>query len=186
MRVTISGTPGSGTTTIAAAVAERLGLVHLNAGERFRQLAERRGISVDDLNRRAEEREPLDREFHRRIVAEAEALDDVLLESRYSSRSLDDVDVRVWLDAPMAVRARRVADREGVTVEEARDRIADRERSVRERAERYYGFDVDDRSIYDVRLNTGRLDVADSIALLADIVETHRRERSEESVVLAD
>lgn len=186
MRVTISGTPGSGTTTVAAAIADRFGLVHLNAGDRFRRLAKRKGMTVDELNRLAERDEAVDRELHRRIVEEAEATDDLVFESRYSSRSLDDVDVRIWLDAPLRVRARRVADREGIATEEAVDRIETRERSVRDRSERYYGFDVDDRSIYDLCLNTGLWSVEDSIDLVADALATCCPEHEGERVVVAD
>ncbi|MFB6132033.1 MAG: cytidylate kinase family protein, partial [Halanaeroarchaeum sp.] len=65
-------------------------------------------------------------------------------------------DIRVWLDAPEDVRAARVADREDVSIEEARRTLHARAESEVVRYRRYYGIDFSDRSIYDLSVNTAR------------------------------
>ena len=63
----------------------------------------------------------------------------------------------MWIDCDPAVRAERVAEREGVTV--ARARADNDERQAVERA-RYlalYGLDLADLSIYDLVLDSGAL-----------------------------
>lgn len=186
MRITISGTPGSGTTTISRSIAERFGLAHINAGGRFRQWAERRGITIDELNRQAEADERLDREFHEYVTDLADDHERLLFESRYSSRDLNDIDVRVWFDAPIEVRSRRIADRNDCSVAQAKQTIQERERSVRKRSREYYGIDIDDRSIYDLCINTGLWNVEDSIEILAKSLASFSPEIEGESKMLAD
>lgn len=52
--VVVSGPPGSGKTTYARHIAERLGLEMVSAGSIFRRIARERGISVVELNLIAE------------------------------------------------------------------------------------------------------------------------------------
>ena len=48
--VTISGPPGSGTSTLVGKLAQAYGWGSLNGGDVFRKEAARRGISVEDLS----------------------------------------------------------------------------------------------------------------------------------------
>lgn len=65
-----------------------------------------------------------------------------------------DADLKIWLDAPIMERARRVARREGISVEEAFVSIAEREKGNKKRYLNLYGIDIDDKSIYDLIINT--------------------------------
>jgi cytidylate kinase len=63
----------------------------------------------------------------------------------------------VWIDADEQERARRVAAREGIEHEVALAADRAREASERRRYRAYYGIDFDDRSIYDLVIDsTGR------------------------------
>jgi cytidylate kinase len=53
------------------------------------------------------------------------------------------------------VRFRRIAARDGISVDEARKLTLAREAIQRERYKKYYGIDVADQSIYDVKVDTG-------------------------------
>ena len=54
MIITISGAPGTGTTTLARSLAAELGIRWVNSGELFRKIASEKNVSVKDLNRLAE------------------------------------------------------------------------------------------------------------------------------------
>jgi cytidylate kinase len=58
--------------------------------------------------------------------------------------------VRVWIDCEASVRAARVAVREGLDVEAAAEANRAREGSERARYLAYYGMDIDDRTPYDL------------------------------------
>jgi cytidylate kinase len=154
--ITISGLPGSGTTTVSKLVAEALGLDRLPGGEVFRQMAAEAGMSLAEFGAHAQDHPDIDRELDDRLAARA-ARGGCVIESRLAGWLATReglVAVRVWVDCDDEVRAARVARRDGSTLAEAR---ADNEaRSALERA-RYqavYGIDLDDRSTYDLVLDS--------------------------------
>ncbi|MFW6320831.1 MAG: (d)CMP kinase [Halohasta sp.] len=157
MLLTVSGPPGSGKSTNAAALAERFGLDHISGGDIFRELAAERGLSPVEFNELAEEDDQIDRDLDRRLRDIAVERDDVLLESRLAGwLSADHADFKIWLDAPAAVRAERIADREDKPVDVALSETERREESEALRYEEYYNIDIRDLSIYDITVNTGR------------------------------
>jgi cytidylate kinase len=63
-------------------------------------------------------------------------------------------DLKVFLTAPLEVRAERVARRDGVSFREALEEILKREYVQWERFKRLYGFDASDTSSFDMVFNT--------------------------------
>lgn len=156
MLITISGLPGSGTTTVAQLVAHALGLARLPGGEVFRQMAAEAGMTLTEFGLHAQDHPSIDRELDDRLAARA-AEGGCVIESRLAGWLATRAGlraVRVWVDCADEVRAERVAARDGTSMAEA---LADnRARSDLERA-RYravYGIDMDDRSAYDLILDS--------------------------------
>lgn len=157
MLVTISGPPGSGKSTVAESVAAAFAFEHVSGGDIFRDLAAERGYSLADFNALAEEDPSIDRDLDRRLRETARDRDDVVLESRLSGWMAGEyADLRIWLDAPLSVRAARIANREEISVEDAEAATTERERSEQQRYQEYYGITFTDRSIYDLAVNTAR------------------------------
>ena len=73
LRVTISGPPGSGTSTLVSRIAESRGWSSLNGGDVFRDEARIRGLTVEQLSSEAKEDLDVDRSL------------DSLLQKRMSS-----------------------------------------------------------------------------------------------------
>jgi len=167
MLITVSGPAGSGKSTAAAALADALGYDHVSGGDIFRSLADERGVSTVEFNRMAEEDDQIDRDLDRRLRTTARERDDLVLESRLAGWMAGEyADFRLWLDAPLSVRAARIADREDKSPEAAREETVARADSEARRYEEYYGIDIADLSIYDLTINTARLGprgVVDSI-----------------------
>jgi cytidylate kinase len=158
MRVTVSGLPGSGTTTLAEALSSRFDLEHVSSGDVFRAMARERGVTLAEFGRIAEEDPEIDREIDERQREIARERDDVVMEGRLSGWMVEDADLRVWLAAPLEVRAERVADREEQTVEEAHDEIEKRQNSESRRYREIHGIDIGDLSVYDLVIDTSHWD----------------------------
>ena len=63
-----------------------------------------------------------------------------------------------------------MAERDGLSYEEARRQTLNRERLERERYLKYYGIDVDDLSIYDIVLNTAKMPIDGNARVLVRLV----------------
>lgn len=174
MLVTMSGPPGSGTSSAAAAVADALGYEHVSGGDIFRQLAAERAMTVEEFGELAAEDESIDTDLDARLTEIAAERDDVVLESRLAGwMAGEHATLRLWLDAPRHVRVARIADREDWSEDEARERVRDREQNERERYLTYYDIDVTDRSIYDLVVNTARWDLDAEVSLLVEAVRSY-------------
>ena len=174
MLLTVSGPAGSGKSTFAAALAKELGYEHVSGGDIFRSLADERGCSLVEFNRLAEEDDEVDRDLDHRLRGIARERDEVVLESRLSGwMAGEHADIKVWLDAPLDVRIDRIADREDTDLETARAETVERADSEARRYREYYGIDIEDRSIYDLVLNTARWDPDGELEIVLAAVEAY-------------
>ncbi len=174
MLITVSGPPGSGKSTNAAALATEFGLDHVSGGEVFREMAADRGLTTVELNETAEDEAEIDRELDRRLRETAVDRDDVVIESRLAGwLAAEHADMKFWLDAPLEVRAARVAARENKPVSAAREETRRRETSEAKRYRELYGIDITDLSIYDLAVNTGRWAEETVPSLLVNAVEAY-------------
>jgi CMP/dCMP kinase len=176
--VTVGGPPGSGKSTAGRRVAERLGLEFRSAGEVFRSEARARGLSVEEFNRYAESHPEVDRELDRAM--QALATPGRLLEGRIQGPLCrrNGLPVHaVVVTASEEVRVRRLAERDGQTLPEARDRMRRREASERARYLRDYGIDLE-RETGDLSVDStskGPEQVADAIVDFVRARETTER-----------
>lgn len=169
----MAGPIGVGKTTVARALAVRLGYRYISGGEMFREIARERGISVTDVNRLAERDPSFDHDLDRRQRELAHAGGDCVVESRLAGWMVDP-DLSVLLRAPVEVRAARVADREGQSHDAALADLVERERSEWARYRTLYNIDVDDLSPYDVIIDTTRWSaeaIVDALTLLVRAVK---------------
>ena len=171
--VTVSGPPGCGATTLTQGLAAAMDCGYVSGGELFREIAEERDMSLSQLIAKTSESEEIDRALDRRLRRIAEqwgtANKAFVLESRLAGWIAGNrADVRIWLDAPEEVRAERTLDREEMTSE-----MQVREVIEAKRYESYYGIDLDDRSIYDLAVNTGRWDVESTVELVLTAIERY-------------
>jgi cytidylate kinase len=173
--ITVSGPPGSGTTTTAEHVAARLGIVLVPGGEVFRAMAAERGLSLAAFGAYATEHHEVDVELDGRLGERARA-GDVVIESRLAGwivRNEGLTAVTAWIDCDPDVRAARVAQREGSSPARARAENDERQKVERERYLALYGVDLADLSVYDLVLDS----TATTAGELGDLVVELAHER---------
>ena len=180
MLITISGPAGSGKSTAAAALADELGYDHVSGGDIFRELAAEKGLTPLELNKLAEEDDAIDRDLDRRLRDLAAERENLVLESRLAGwMAGGHAEFRIWLDAPLDVRASRVADREDKDPELARTETEARADSEAKRYADYYDIDIEDLSIYDLVLNTARLGEKGMIEPIVAVIDAYNPEGDE-------
>ncbi len=82
-----------------------------------------------------------------------------------------EADIKILLIAPLDERVRRIVDRESREYEEVKEETIVRERSEKERYMEVYNIDVDDYSVYDLVLDTGKFNEEEMIELLTLSIE---------------
>jgi cytidylate kinase len=163
-RIAVSGKSGCGNTTVSRLVSERLGLRFINFT--FRNLAAEKGISLEEALKQAAVDDSWDREVDRRQTSIAREDGGCVLGSRLAIWMLNEADLKVYLRAAPETRARRIAGREGGTIESVAAFTAERDRQDRERYLRIYNIDNDDYGFADLVVDTDSLDpqgIADCI-----------------------
>jgi len=172
--VAISGPHGVGKSTVAKSAARRFGLKYVSAGEIFRRLAEERGMDLQEFSKYVERHPGIDRRIDG-YVKKMAGRGNVLVDGRLAGWMIKDADLKVMLVAPLEIRVERMVGREGRGYEEVMEETLARERSEKKRFKRLYGIDVDDCSVFDLVINTGRLSVEEEVTIIGKAIEMIRR-----------
>jgi cytidylate kinase len=168
MIITVGGFAGSGTTTLCRAIAQYFALTHVYAGQIFRDMAAERGLTVQEFSKIAETDETIDLQIDEE--QQMRAVDGSVVEGRITA-FLVDANVKIWLKAPLPIRAQRISLREQISVEESLQKIKTREASEKKRYLQYYQIDVDDLSVYDLILNTALWDAEGVFTIVKNAIE---------------
>ena len=174
MKITISGPPGSGTTTLARSIAEKHQFELISAGEVFRDLAKERGLSVAEFGELAEKDITIDALIDVRQKEVAKEKDNIVVEGRLSGWMVEEADLRIWLTAPIACRAKRIATRDGMDEYTAREITLQREESERKRYHNYYKIEIEDLSPYHLVMNS-ELWSGEALAAIVDLAISYLR-----------
>ena len=172
MIITISGNPGSGKSTIANSLVNELGYKRVYAGQIMRDIAKRRGITLQELGEIAKTDQSIDEGIDSQMIKEVIRLDkkgdDVLVEGRvqfHICKDLNPINVYVYVDPKVA--AERIfnalnnpeeaeARNEAVpkSVEDVQDKNKVREKIDAARYKKVYGVDHRDPRNYNVIIDT--------------------------------
>jgi len=173
MIITISGSIGSGKTTAANEIS-KLGFKHISAGEIMRKMAYENKKDLIEFSKCAEKDftidQKIDEEQKRMVEYETSRGANCVVEGRISAYFIKS-DLKMWFYAPLEVRAKRVSERENISLSESIERIMTREHSERIRYSKIYGIDLNDLNIYDFVLNTSKWDVHGLLKIVVDAVK---------------
>lgn len=160
--ITIAGKPGSGKSTTANRVAELLGFSRFSSGDFMREIAQKRGVTIDELNQIAKTEPNIDEQ----IDASLQALnknDRLVIDSRLAFHWIPS-SFRVYLELDLEESARRIftdtnerridSGEKAATVDEIQKRIKERLESEIERYKKLYGVNPNDSSQFDLVINT--------------------------------
>jgi len=154
--ITVSGFPGSGTTTVAKLLEKKTGLTYVCSGDIFRKMAKKYAMSLEEFGRYCENHKEVDEELDRYQLEILEK-GNVILEGRISGWIAfrnNIVSLKVVLEADLETRVERIIKREKGDFKKRKQEIVAREKSEATRYKKYYDIDVSDTSIYDLVIDS--------------------------------
>jgi len=179
--ICVSGMTGSGKSTVAKRLADKYGLDYLSGGNALKILAQEEGYN-SDVTGWWETAEGLrflqqrmdDLAFDRRIdekLLELAEQGNVVLDS-WTMPWLLKGGFKVWLEASPQVRAKRVTNRDSISIEEAVKALTEKDEQTRRIYKSLYGFDLgNDLSPFNLVLATDELnpdEVFHAVCLVTD------------------
>jgi len=144
--IVISGPPGVGTSSIAKKIAKKLNLRYLSPGKTYKSfLNEKEAKSALDFWKTSfGESKELHRKLDENQIREAKK-GNIVICGKLSIHFLKDIaNYKIWVEAPLEVRARRTSNRDKISFEEAIKEISEREMIERNKWRGIYGFDYFD------------------------------------------
>ncbi|MCA9367971.1 AAA family ATPase [Candidatus Kaiserbacteria bacterium] len=180
--ITLGGLPGAGKSTVRKLLAEALGYQTFYTGGFARQLAEERGVSLEDLNEQIVNDKSLDEIIdaeQSRINAEE---DNYVVDAHIGFHFIPN-SFKVFLTVPIEVSAERIFKD---ATSEIRQRSGDSMQSYEEafvrtqkridnhtlRYKKHYGIDVYDPSQFDLVIDTSHLTPAQVVAQILTAYRT--------------
>ena len=174
--IAVGGHHGAGRSTHAIMLAETYGLRYISSGTIFRDMAIERGLSLEEMSQLTEDDPEFDKLIDMRAQEESKKKG-VVVDATLSGWMAHEPDLRIFLTTSFDERARRIAEREDITVEEASKVTRVRSESERRRFLEYYNIDISDLSIYDVVINTNLYSPDGTARILKCIVEEYLKDR---------
>ncbi len=135
--ITVSGTICTGTSTLSKLLIERLGWEHWNAGQFFRDYCKEHGLKLENTSDRSDD---LSRQVEFGMRKDLKEKSGQLMEawlSGFTAQGLKGV-LKVLLVCDDSLRVDRFVNREGVTVEKAKEHLRKREHENAKKWTRVY------------------------------------------------
>lgn len=159
MKITITGMPGSGKTSVGRELAKKFGLEFLSIGDIRGKMATDRGITIEELNKIGETEDWTDKEADDYQKEYGETHDNFIVEGRLAFYFIPD-SIKIFLDVDLRAAAERVFndprpdEKKRASVEDEMKAMSERTESDKRRYLKYYGVDINDRKQFDIVVNT--------------------------------
>lgn len=176
MRITISGTPGSGKSVVGKFLSKKLNLKYYGSGELIRTFAKRKKLNLIELNNLLKKNKNLDKNFNENIKR-FNLIDDFILDSRLGFLFIKG-GIHIFLDADLNLRAKRIfKDKRKLEnfekIDEVKNEIKNRLFLEKERFKKLYDIDFTNLNHYDLVIDTTNMNVK----LISKIILKHLRKK---------
>ncbi len=147
----LSGMPAAGKTATAQEISKKTGVSMAGGGDVLKEMARERGYSVTDEDwwdtpdgikflRERELNPDFDKEADRRMIEKIERGNIVV--TSYTMPWLSERGVKVWLEASKDTRTKRMALRDSIPIDRAREIVSVRDRENYELYKKMYGIEL--------------------------------------------
>ncbi len=175
MIITISGKAGTGKSVVGKALAKMLGYKFYSAGDVRRKYARSTGISLAELNKRAEKDSSSDKMVDEYMQDMAESEDDFVVDGRMGFYFIPK-SIKIFLEADEHTRAERLIGRGKLEenpkdVKEALKLVKQRDACDLKRYKKLYGVNPYDEKHYNVIFDTSVMKIEESVEQIYNFVK---------------
>jgi cytidylate kinase len=173
-KVTISGPPGSGTTTLVSRLSEVRNWNYVNGGEIFRSAASERKISIEEFSALCKDNLDVDKSLDntlKQIMISPDSPE--IIESRlcgWWAQELKLDCIKIWISVSDIERAKRIQKREGGNFEDSLEKSRKRQMDDMERYVTLYNINLDDLSPYDLIVEADEKNEDDVFHIVNDYI----------------
>jgi CMP/dCMP kinase len=173
MKIALGGKAGSGKSTVAKAIAQEFKLKHYSTGDLMRSLAQKAGLKIEQFVKdRPKEADSQVDERTKKIGREE---DNFIFDSRLAFHFLPG-SIKVFLDVKTKTAAQRImkdqreSETEHISIEDTIKKIEKRWNDSREKYIDFYKVDMQDKSNYDLYLDTTNLTLEEVIKKVKEFI----------------
>jgi cytidylate kinase len=159
MRITISGRPGAGKTTIAKFLSKKLNYDFISVGNLQGKIALERGITINQLMERAKQDKSIHLEMDNKIKELGKEKDNFIIEGWIAFHFIPN-SFKIFLEVNEETGAKRIFhdkredEPNQESLEKTQEKIRERVSNVRNSFKKYYGIDFLAKSQYDLVIDT--------------------------------
>ena len=181
MIISISGTHGSGKTTLAKQLAERLNWPHYYMGGLRREAAKKRGLTLGEYNKLGEDDPKTDLEVDEYQNSLGKTQDNFIIEGRTSWHFIPH-SLKLYLNVNDEVAAKRIFNdlksrpeeaSESANLEEIKLILKERKASDKLRYQKYFNIDVHSKDNFDFYLDTSELTIDETLDKVWEFISQH-------------
>jgi CMP/dCMP kinase len=183
MIITINGDEGSGKTTIAKIISEKIGFPRYTTGEIFREMAKKRGMGVVDYAKLGETDPNIDKEIDDYVIKLSKEQDNFILDSRVAWHFIPN-SLKIYLSVDENEGAKRIykeilgknnrneTKKPPASVEYVLGKVRERREADDKRYLKYYGISIRDKNNYDFVLDTTTISAEEACKEVSKYIET--------------
>lgn len=173
-KITISGYPGSGTSTLVSGLVNHFNWQSINGGQIFRDEASKRGLTLAEFGKLCVDDESVDKELDEILRRNISGADVEIIESRLAgwwAYKLEVDSIRIWIEVNEHERANRVISREGGSLEDVLEANAKRLALDNQRYQNMYGLTPDDPLAYTHIIEASNISAVEVLSQAIKILE---------------
>ena len=175
--ITISGAHGVGKTIIGKKLSVNFNLEYSSAGKIFRKMATKKNMTCAEYNKYACKNLEIDKKIDNYTLQLAKkgniVLDGTL--TAWVTRNLKAF--RILLVTPLEIRLKRIAERDNIDFENAKEETISREKLEKERFKELYNVNIDNLSMYDISINTYSFKIDSMIKILIRAINEYKKNK---------
>jgi cytidylate kinase len=181
MIISITGDPGSGKTTIANLLAQKLNYKHYSTGNYMRKMAQNYDMTFEEFNRYAEKNRKIDDELDSWQTEIGKKQDDFVIDARLAWHFIPK-SIKVFFKCDSDVATKRIfldtseereKEKKLSNIEDKKKQIKIRKASEKNRYKNLYNLNVYNLDNYDIVIDTTNLNIQQVLQKLLNQIKKY-------------